>query len=315
MNMGSLVMTSSFDVFPPHTGGERRIYQIAREMAGHGRVIFVYPREKTGPAEDIPGMELVPYRIRCRYQKLLSVGMLHKTLRLCRREKTDMFYVHTIWGGLQAVLLRALTGAPFVLDEQNVEYLRFRDTGNRLWPIMKIYEKAVTGFAGLVVCVSERDKEAFIELGVPRERLYVAANGVDTSVFQPDEDARRRVRGQLGLENDPLVLFFGALDYPPSLQALAALRDHIVPRVREAEPGARFIVAGRNPPAGASYDGMEFVGFVERIQDYINASDVVVCPITSGGGTRTKILEAIACGKRVVSTTKGAEGLELDLVG
>jgi len=58
-----------------------------------------------------------------------------------------------------------------------------------------------------------------------------------------------------------------------------------------------------------------FTGLVDNIEDYINASDVVICPLTSGGGTRFKILEALACGKVVVSTTIGAEGLESKRIG
>jgi glycosyltransferase involved in cell wall biosynthesis len=149
------------------------------------------------------------------------------------------------------------------------------------------------------------------ELGVAKEKIVVVPNGVDTNKFYADSGRRDQMRDSLGVSaGTPLILFFGKLDYKPNSQALDIILNRVLPEVLNEVPDARFLVAGSNPPSDLSHDNLVFVGVVDLIEDYINASDVVICPLTSGGGTRFKILEAIACGKRVISTTIGAEGLE-----
>jgi len=70
------------------------------------------------------------------------------------------------------------------------------------------------------------------------------------------------------------------------------------------------LIIGDNPPSEFTHKNIVFTGMVDKIEDFINTSDVVISPLLSGGGTRLKILEAIACGKVVVSTTVGAEGID-----
>ncbi len=120
------------------------------------------------------------------------------------------------------------------------------------------------------------------------------------------DEMRRRLSVS---EGTPLILFNGKLDYKPNLEAVEIILKEILPRVLNEFPRAKFLVVGNNPPLELSHDNLIFTGVVDCIEDYINASDVVICPLLSGGGTRFKILEAIACGKPVISTTLGAEGL------
>ncbi|MDD5447732.1 MAG: glycosyltransferase family 4 protein [Actinomycetota bacterium] len=313
--MEKIVMISPYDVFPPHAGVERRIYHLAKEISRHKQVYFVYPLEKHEESEDIPHLIRVPYAIKSRYGRLFNINMISKTLKICRKENISFLYAQSFWGALQAIILKTMMRIPYVLDEHNVEYDRLRGTGNKLWQFFFIYELFALHLAHFITCVSEKDMETFKKLGIPSDRLYVANNGVDTSIFRPSKEARERVRKHLGAEDEPIILFFGVLDYPPSREAIQIIREHIIPKVIQAEPRARFVVAGRHPPCRTREDRLEFVGLVEKIEDYINASDVVICPIVSGGGTRIKILESIACGKKVVSTSMGANGLDAKILG
>jgi len=76
------------------------------------------------------------------------------------------------------------------------------------------------------------------------------------------------------------------------------------------KPNAKFLIIGDNPPLEFKHENIIFTGLVKKIEDYINASDFVICPLLYGGGTRIKIIETLACGKPVISTSMGAEGIK-----
>lgn len=113
----------------------------------------------------------------------------------------------------------------------------------------------------------------------------------------------------------PTVLFVGSLDYPPNQDAVHLLLRQIVPRVRARAPAVVFRVAGRRPPEWMRQDcaatGVELIADPPDMGPLYRSAAVTVVPLLSGGGTRIKILEAFAHGVPVVSTTVGAEGLDV----
>jgi glycosyltransferase involved in cell wall biosynthesis len=158
-----------------------------------------------------------------------------------------------------------------------------------------------------VVVVSEADRRQ-MEALAPDVRLEVVGNCVDTETLTPLE-AR--------LDGPPACLFMGSPNYPPNAAAVERFVREIFPRVRSVAPGARFIAVGANPPPSlqrlaAESDGVEMAGYVQDVVEAYGRASQVVVPIDVGGGTRTKILEALALGRPVVSTSVGAEGLPLN---
>jgi glycosyltransferase involved in cell wall biosynthesis len=109
------------------------------------------------------------------------------------------------------------------------------------------------------------------------------------------------------------VVFFGLLSYVPNIDGVAYFIQEIWPRIAEANPDARFKVIGGNPhPSLLAMAGprIAFTGFVPDLRPHLAAASVVVVPLRLGGGTRLKIVEAMAMGKAIVSTTLGAEGID-----
>src|SRR5262249_34426072 len=130
---------------------------------------------------------------------------------------------------------------------------------------------------------------------------------VDTALFQPTGE--ECCAGQ--------ILFLGALDWRPNLDAVRTLLDTVLPAVRAQEPSARLVLVGRNPPGWlqaqvARMPGGEVHANVDDVRPFLNRSAVLAVPLRIGGGSRLKILEALACGLPVVSTRIGAEGLSLE---
>jgi glycosyltransferase involved in cell wall biosynthesis len=215
--------------------------------------------------------------------------------------------------------LRALPdpSARKVLVAHNVESLlwqRYHESESRplhRWYIKgqwRKYERAERrGFAEAtrVVAVSPEDA-ALVRERFGQPCVDVVDNGIDRAYFEavrPDRDPN-------------LILLLGALDWRPNLDALGVLLDRIYPEVRAQHPAARLWVVGRNPPAGlalrvAAVPGAELHADVADVRPYLARSGVMAVPLRIGGGSRLKILEALACALPVVSTRVGAEGLTL----
>jgi glycosyltransferase involved in cell wall biosynthesis len=114
---------------------------------------------------------------------------------------------------------------------------------------------------------------------------------------------------------EPTILFLGGYQYQPNADAADRLITRIWPKIRAAIPAARLVVAGNLPQLIKSFAsapaGVEFPGIVQDLELLYRETRVVCCPITRGGGTRVKLIEAAAHAKPIVSTTVGAEGLAL----
>ena len=175
----------------------------------------------------------------------------------------------------------------------------------RQWKKYERFERNVLSRAGRVVAVSREDAALLREqfgVGDPA----VVDNGVDVSFYA--ETARTR-------RPDPKrILFLGSLDWRPNLDGIDVMLGRVMPRVLAEEPGARLSIVGRNPPPALvrrvqREPNVELHADVADVRPYLAASGVMAVPLRIGGGSRLKILEAIAAGLPVVSTRIGCEGL------
>lgn len=163
----------------------------------------------------------------------------------------------------------------------------------------------VSQFSALTV-VSEREQARLAGLGIDEKRVHLVPNGVDC------ESA-----GYAGQDPEPYTLIYnGATTYHANLDAVRYFVHEILPLVRAVEPRVRFMITGRADQVAQnelSEDNVVlFTGYVDDVRPVVRAGSVCVVPLRLGGGTRLKILEAMALGVPVVSTPKGAEGLGLE---
>lgn len=156
----------------------------------------------------------------------------------------------------------------------------------------------------VVTVVSEKERDYLQQFAPPGVVIPVIPNGVDTQTNRPDKT-----------EPQPYTLIYtGAVTYNPNYEAVAYFIREVWPLVRRRYPQAHFTVTGGTGSVDISdlarQPGVIFTGYLPEISDAVRASWAMVVPLLHGGGTRLKILESMALGTPVISTPKGAEGLD-----
>jgi len=172
---------------------------------------------------------------------------------------------------------------------------------------MSRYERETVNRFHHIIAVSDHDRDLMKGMQGAAQ-ISVVPTGVDLKEYAGVyEDGFGETAAQL-------VLFLGSMDWEANIDGVDYFCGEIWPRVKTAAPGAKFRVVGRNPHARVKQwasDSVEITGRVPSVLEHLREAAVFVVPLRIGGGTRLKIYEAMAAGKAVVSTTIGAEGLDV----
>jgi glycosyltransferase involved in cell wall biosynthesis len=175
------------------------------------------------------------------------------------------------------------------------------------WRKMLAYEQTIVRKIDCAIVCSELERRVLQEWG--GRTCLVVPNGVDTQFFTP-QISHLPVNKQL-----VQLVFTGAMDYAPNADGIRWFLRSVLPELDLKLPYYKLTVVGKNPPSDLRIwerpGKIEFTGRVEDVRQYTRSANVFVVPLLVGGGTRLKILEALAMQIPVVSTRIGAEGLDL----
>jgi len=191
----------------------------------------------------------------------------------------------------------------------------------RMWPASALfqrearcllaYEKAVAARASASVFVTEDEKRRFLaEARDASPRIFAIPNGVDSDYFSPFHELTSPFAA-----GERAVVFTGAMDYWPNIDAVIWFAREVLPALRERDPRVRFYVVGMNPDVAvralASDAAVVVTGRVPDVRPYVKHASVVVAPLRVARGIQNKILEAMAMAKAVVTTRACAGALKL----
>jgi glycosyltransferase involved in cell wall biosynthesis len=311
-----------------------REYHLARALGGRAElthVFFSQPGARTPGAADMPfcrKIVAVPAPRRYTPAKIIRGLLGSKPLPLVNytsdamkaaltaamaAEPFDLVHADSIHMAAYEPILRR-GGAPMVYDWHNIEsegMRRYSESAPS--PAHKVYatltarrlaalEKEILhSAAGHIVC-SERERETLLGIA-PEARIATIENGADLRFFEEAQPAAERRR----------ILFVGWMSYHANVEAAVAFTHNVWPGIRERFPKWRLTLAGLDPaPAVLALRGeanVEVTGTVEDVRPYYREAVAAIVPLHTGGGTRLKILEAMAAGVPVISTPLGAEGL------
>jgi len=327
-------------LLPVHSGGDIRSYNIARQLARHHELTFVsYYDGAKDPDYEQRLCERFPGAICIATEKsegsflnrgIDYVGRLASPLPYavgrftCKvvQQKLQQFFAAQRFNVAICDFLDAAVNFPSrlstisVLFQHNVESEIWRrhaatesnPVKRRMYAVefrkMLHYESQAVRKFHHVIAVSEHDR-SLMETWVEGSRITVVPTGVDLEQYKPDFSNN---------PVSPIVMFVGAMDWEPNIDAMEYFCRQIWPAVLIRTPNAKLRIVGRNPGErvrALSAPSIEITGRVPSVAEHLREASVVIVPLRIGGGTRLKIYEAMAAGKAVVSTSIGAEGLDV----
>jgi len=324
--------------YPPDTGAKIRTFNLLKRVASDYEITLISFGREEKEKEKIEALRKfckriilisekkskwtsflcsiagrLPYSIRRYY----SSKMERLIKKLINSENFDLIHCDSLQMSFN---LRSVNSIPKVLTEHNVESQIWQRWASEEKNFLKryfikgqykkisCYEFEILKMFDCCIAVSEEDKK-IIEENSQIKKVWVVPNGVDCDYFDPD-----KMKSLHLLEKEFSLIFTGSLDWYPNQDALIYFFTEIYPLLKKRIPQISINIVGRNPSKSilkfARRDNsINIVGRVEDIRPFIFASQIFVVPLRIGGGTRLKILEAMAMAKPVISTSVGAEGL------
>jgi glycosyltransferase involved in cell wall biosynthesis len=251
-----------------------------------------------------------PYSVTSHHSPLMIRHLKH----LIKDNRFDL--IHCEWTPY-AFNLKPIFPFPSVVDAHNVEAMIWKRNRDQVsnpikkaffhlqYKKMKRFEKEAFPNFSRVIAVSATD-QAMIRQWIPERRIDIIENGVDISYFSPQNIP----------EKPYSLVFTGSMDWRPNIDATVSFLKTTYPLILSKAPRTTLTIAGRNPlpemiSTARKYPSVTLTGTISDIRPPIQKAQVFIVPIRIGGGSRLKILEAFAMKKAVVSTSIGAEGIDI----
>jgi len=327
-------------ILPLDTGGKLRTYNILRQLSAHHELTYLsyyagerdeaYEREVPShipgtmcvhkPAQDLKGIRRhLDYVLQIAGRAPYAVSRFTdpQVKRLLEEWIPQRRFDVAVCDFLSSTLnFPRDLATPTALFQHNVESILWKrkaDVEPRFLDRlvfklesakMQTFEPKQTRRFHHVIAVSETDRTAMSSMVDP-SHISVVPTGVDVSKYRYDPELRPQ---------GSLVIFTGSMDWQPNIDGVEYFCSEIWPSVLQKVPQARFRIVGRDPHPRVkklASQSVEVTGTVPSIVDHLREAAAIVVPLRIGGGTRIKIYEGMAMGKATVSTTIGAEGLDV----
>ncbi len=239
-----------------------------------------------------------------------EVDIFIRTLRAARREKVSLIFAEGTYFSLAGALAARLRGIPMVWDN----HANIRDFSVALGKSKLFFrgnlmmERILHSMSSAVLVVSEKEKEAYGELGFGTDKFAVVPTCVDLDALDKGMMPKDECRRALGIDGRA-VLFFGTLKYEPNLESALYISRDMAPAVREQVPDAMVYLAGSGELGEEPSDGVKMLGFVPELVPWLSAADVCVAPTWRGVGILTKVIDMLSAGRATVVSPLALDGM------
>lgn len=308
--------------FLPYFSGGQKLIAHFNQFLGEKRKLYV-----AGTSDNLPyGKEsyhFLPFLLRSKV-RYIDLTAYFRIRKFILANGIDTLIIEHPYLGWLGWMLKTTTSVKLIYHTHNVEFARFRSLGKFWWPLLKVYERMSLHSADIVCCISREDRNQFIqELKIPPEKCIIVPYGIlQKKVPENKSTLKAAICNRHGLDPERQLLFFnGLLDYAPNTQALQNIIEKVNPLLQQSGLAYEILIAGKRLPAyfnelkDLKKAHIHYAGFVEDIDNYTAAADLLLNPIMTGGGVKTKVIEAIGLDTSVVSTRSGAIGVDMQLCG
>lgn len=305
-----------YTYLPYHSGGQKLIAGFYHSLA---RLAHVHVITTDGNKADLAVNYVIAPLLGHGVGRYINPLHYFSIRRYIKKNKIEILVIEHPYLAWLGVLLKKTTNIKLVFHTHNIEYQRFRSIGKWWWRFLKIYEGFALKSADLVFAISEEDKTSAISsFHIQPSKISVVPYGTNKQEIPANkQNTKLMLCQQLGIPADTFLLLFSApFNYQPNLDALEAIVKSINPYLLShmGRPYQIIITGKHLPPAYRQLEDyrsqhIRYTGFVDNIDDYFLAADILLNPVLTGGGVKTKIIEALALDTTVVSTETGAIGV------
>ncbi len=308
--------------FLPYSSGGQKLIAFFNEYLGKQTELYVAGTSDNNKNE-AENYQLLPYLNKGRLRYINPIVLI-KIISLIRSKKIETILMEHPYLGWYIPFIRLFTGCKIICHTHNVESERFRSIGKPWWRILRVYEKLILKKCDLVFCITEEDKAFFTKsMKLPTLKcIHVPYGIVEKSIPDDKLNCKQQVCEKHKINPEAKLLFFnGVLDYKPNIEAVEIILSKIIPELDKQSFSYYIIITGKNLQSDICEkietlnNRILYTGFVEDIFLYTKAADILINPILSGGGVKTKLIEAIASNTTVVSTVTGALGVSRNIAG
>ncbi len=246
--------------------------------------------------------------------RFVSSNFEKKLIHLLQEEEFDVVQLETLYLSPYIPAIRQYSNALIAMRAHNVEHeIWERVVQNTKFPLKKLYLSHLTDKLkrfeiesldryDLLAAISQRDLDRFVKMGYSNASAVIPI-GIDLRDYKPDYRSYRR---------ELSIGFIGSLDWTPNVEGIEWFLNEVWGKLQQKYANVKLYIAGRNGPSWLrrmKRKNITFMGEVPSAPRFINQHSVLVVPLLSGSGMRAKILEAMALGKVVITTSIGLEGI------
>jgi glycosyltransferase involved in cell wall biosynthesis len=309
-----------YKVLPPHFGGQKGIALFSKYLAR--KVSLDMLCADTNVSDGMEGYGVMPLLPASKTQ-FIDPGVWRQICTTIEKGNYTHLMIEHCYYGWMGKLLKKKYGLPLIVHSHNIEYLRFKQLGKWWWPALERIERTAHRTADLSLFKTEEDlKTAVNAFNLDPSKCMEVPYGLEQYVL-PTTEAKAEARKKLELTHGiapgkKILLFNGTLDYEPNADAVRQIVLDIVPRLK---PDYVVIVCGRvlderfidiKELRAPNYI---YAGYVDEIETYFKGVDLFINPVTTGGGVKVKVMEALSYGLPVVSYASGSIGIHQHLTG
>lgn len=325
--------------YPPNKGDKVRSYHLLKHLAKNHRVFlgsFIDDPEDERFLEVLPRFCADSYiaRLKPEWAKLFSLkGLLTDealTLPYYRNKKLQQWVNKTvnsesidtavIFSSAMATYVQKMATVRKLIDFVDVDSAKWTQyADNHRWPLSWLYrregikllnfEREMAVQAENSFFVTENETNLFRRMAPECTKITAMCNGVDADFFSPEQ-----VSSSPYQQGELAVVFTGAMDYWPNIDAVSWFDSEMLPKLKVKWPNIRFYIVGRSPSAEvqrlANADSTVVTGTVVDVRPYLRYAKVVVAPLRLARGIQNKVLEAMAIGRPVVTSRECSAAID-----
>jgi len=328
--MNVLAIPTTYGLSKPISGGQNRFSNLVKELKKRENKIVVLESESFADPNDTNIANIYSYKDYKIFNRTLiifrdiNINFISKLLHILKNERIDLIQITHPSGIFVVKILIKLTRnkIPIVYDAHNVESNFVLETFANNPKYSKLERSIIpkyTKFLEKIMCkyivdhvtsVSENEGKIFIErYKLKKEKITIIPSGCHI-LDLPDIKCKNDIKEEIGINSDKLIIFFhGLFTHPPNKDAFETIESYIAQKFRKIDKRVLFVIGGTGTPK-FERENIKSLGFIEDLYKVMCMADIAIVPLTSGAGTKLKILDYLGVGLPIVTTKKGIEGIK-----